>query len=368
MNNIEKMQNKLDKRFSEEKIQVLEANGAKGKLVYKCLSCGKHYTFAHGENAYSKRKKYACHECGSKNQKKESFVNKLNQLFPQDELEVIDFSTREDSGKIKCNKCGEEYYFSSMKNALKKTRDKFCHKCFPYKENQRQNVISDFIEWLNENSKKWKLVGTLDVKNTKDKVSCQCLSCGKIIQRTMYDFMQNRKCACENHATPITQEQFEDRMSDEFELLSKYNGVYSKVKIRHKTCGFIRDVTARQIWITGGSCPKCSKKRSIGEDKISQYLQEHNIPFIQEYNIKIKGHNLYLDFYLPQQDLYIEFNGIQHYQPVKHFGGESRFQIQQKYDNLKKDFLQEKLITISYQEIDNISILLDELLSSTTIM
>ena len=32
----------------------------------------------------------------------------------------------------------------------------------------------------------------------------------------------------------------------------------------------------------------------------------------------------------------IEYNGIQHYIPVKHFGGELKFQNQLKYDELKR--------------------------------
>jgi len=41
--------------------------------------------------------------------------------------------------------------------------------------------------------------------------------------------------------------------------------------------------------------------------------------------MKIKNYNLVLDFYLPYYDLYIEYNGEQHYNPINFFGGEKRF-------------------------------------------
>ena len=34
----------------------------------------------------------------------------------------------------------------------------------------------------------------------------------------------------------------------------------------------------------------------------------------------------------------IEYNGIQHYEPVKYFGGEERFEQQQRYDLKKEEY------------------------------
>lgn len=145
-NSIEKMQNKINIKFPLEKIKVLEANGAKGNLKYQCLTCGKIYNFKYGENAYSKKKKYGCHECGSKHQKKENFKNKLVTFFPQDQLEIIEFSTREKECLIRCEKCNTEYYFSCAANVFHKTRKKFCLKCYPFKEEQRKKLHQRFFE------------------------------------------------------------------------------------------------------------------------------------------------------------------------------------------------------------------------------
>ena len=42
------------------------------------------------------------------------------------------------------------------------------------------------------------------------------------------------------------------------------------------------------------------------------------------------------DIYFPKYNIAIEYNGIQHYIPVKHFGGELKFQNQLEYDKLKR--------------------------------
>lgn len=71
-----------------------------------------------------------------------------------------------------------------------------------------------------------------------------------------------------------------------------------------------------------------------------------------------------IDFYLPDYDLYIEYNGEQHYHPIKHFGGENKLESQKRNDNLKRSLLKNKLLEIPYTCFDKIEQILK---SSTTI-
>lgn len=60
------------------------------------------------------------------------------------------------------------------------------------------------------------------------------------------------------------------------------------------------------------------------------------------------------DFYLPDYNLCIEFNGIQHYRAVEYFGGVKKFKAQQKNDKIKKKYCDDNnisLIIIRYNEI-----------------
>lgn len=121
----------------------------------------------------------------------------------------------------------------------------------------------------------------------------------------------------------------------------------------------------------GRGCPKCNlgmldNKISKREKLIESLLSSYNIKFIQQYEIPIntsinKSGKAYIDFYLPDMNLMIEYNGEQHYIPKKFFGGELAFKRQCFRDNYVRNYCQDKgikLIEIHYktsnEEIKNI--------------
>lgn len=151
---------------------------------------------------------------------------------------------------------------------------------------------------------------------------------------------------------------------DGYELVGKYNGMQEKTQIKCLKCGFIWNVKPNNLEF-GKGCPKCNKKISKGEQKIITWLDKHNIDFQFQYPINIEGHHLVMDFYLPSKDLWIEYNGEQHYNPVNFFGGEEKFKKQVYLDQLKQNYFKEKMLIISYLDFDNIESILK---SSTTIL
>lgn len=65
--------------------------------------------------------------------------------------------------------------------------------------------------------------------------------------------------------------------------------------------------------LKGSGCPKCNQSK--GEKIIEQYLNENSINFYNQYIINIdKSINpsgvAKIDFYLPEYNLFIEYNGI----------------------------------------------------------
>lgn len=103
-------------------------------------------------------------------------------------------------------------------------------------------------------------------------------------------------------------------------------------------------------------CPVCSESK--GEKIVSEFLKNNNISYVLEYPISIdKSINssgiANIDFYLPDYNMFIEYNGIQHYIPIEHFGGKLRFKQQQKRDEFVRNYCKEndiKLIEIRYDE------------------
>lgn len=108
--------------------------------------------------------------------------------------------------------------------------------------------------------------------------------------------------------------------------------------------------------LSGKGCPKCSKSK--GESFIQNYLELHNIKYYSEYEIKVpisirKSGKIRVDFYLPDYNLFIEYNGKQHYIPMDYFGGELYFMEQKNRDNYLKIYSQKNninLLEISYKE------------------
>ena len=69
------------------------------------------------------------------------------------------------------------------------------------------------------------------------------------------------------------------------------------------------------------------------------------------------------DFYLPNYNICIEYDGEQHFKPIKYFGGQKAFQSQQQKDEIKNKYCQDnkiKLIRISYMDYDNIEKILNK--------
>lgn len=112
--------------------------------------------------------------------------------------------------------------------------------------------------------------------------------------------------------------------------------------------------------LSGRGCKKCSSSK--GEIKIRKILNELNINF-KEQHVFINCKNiepLPFDFYLSRQNACIEYDGIQHYQPIAFFGGEEKFKERVKNDKTKNEYCylnNIRLIRIKYDtKVDSVLI------------
>ena len=143
-----------------------------------------------------------------------------------------------------------------------------------------------------------------------------------------------------------------------------------------KKCGelFTIDITNYDIRIKEDRdiCPSCTGYRSsFGEKAIKNYLIKQNIKFESEKYfedcISDKKAKLPFDFYLPNTNTLIEFDGDQHFEAVEYFGGKVAFERQQYLDEVKNNYCKTKninLIRIPYKDIENIDNILQKQLCS----
>ena len=122
-------------------------------------------------------------------------------------------------------------------------------------------------------------------------------------------------------------------------------------------CGKIVSVQYSNL-ITGNT-KSCGCLKSKGENKIQEILLKLKIPFEREYYfedlIGLKGGVLRFDFWLPEFNILLEYQGEQHYTS---FWGEEMFLKQQQHDSLKREYCKNHnltLIEIPYWDFEKIN-------------
>lgn len=115
---------------------------------------------------------------------------------------------------------------------------------------------------------------------------------------------------------------------------------------------------------------------SVGERIVDEFLTKNGINFKREKTFEGcfvekngKCFKLKYDFYLPEKNILIEYDGIGHYKPVDRFGGQEGFATRRMYDFIKNKFAESqnmKLIRIPYtvRTIDEVGKYLNTLTES----
>jgi NAD-dependent SIR2 family protein deacetylase len=288
----------------------------------------------------------------------EYFCNRIKEKYPNENLTVVEYTGSLNLGIIKCNKCGEVYTLKRAYNFLNPTKEKICKKCVPRKDTIE---LGNKVNYVLKNNKNIELLNSY-TKITDD-LELKCLKCGSVFKRKPQVFLKSQKCPlCETFSAFKTKEVFEQQLynlyKDEYTLVGEYLGTNKKTLFKHNDCGFIFYNKPHNILLKA-PCPKCKRFNSKGEIKINKILTENNIEFETQKHFSELG-LLSFDFYIPQFNLLIEYQGEQHFMPIKHFGGEEKFKKQQDNDKIKRKFCEENKYSlleikyIQYNDIENI--------------
>jgi hypothetical protein len=119
-------------------------------------------------------------------------------------------------------------------------------------------------------------------------------------------------------------------------------------------------------------CPKC--KESKGEKEVRRILKELNIEFETQKTFPglIYKKAMRFDFYLPYYNIVIEYDGVQHFEPISwlHQNEKYNFNYQVIKDKIKDEYCRENqipLLRIPYIEHNNIKDILVEFLTNLKI-
>ena len=288
------------------------------------------------------------------------FRDKLINKFNTDKFEILEYTATRKPFTIKCLQCGRVKSYHRAENILTNKYICSCQKPKPNLTKEGLEAKNKFIYWYNKiGHKKYYLLKNFTTINTP--ITLQCKNCGSIQNRKVKELLKNDKClSCERHlVVPKSQKAFikqvNDKYGGEFEIIDEYKNSFIKVKVRHTLCGKVLSIRPHDLLSRTALCPICDKSK--GEKAIEKFLIENNIDYLPQYRLKEFKRAPY-DFYLPQYNLLIEFQGRQHYEPVKKFGGEAQFQRQKEIDVKKSELaaqVNKELLIISYLDYSNIN-------------
>ena len=119
----------------------------------------------------------------------------------------------------------------------------------------------------------------------------------------------------------------------------------------------------------GGGCPFCMRSR--GERLVAAWMNDHHIQYEPQKKFDdLRGVGaglLSYDFYVPSNNLLIEFQGQQHYGVIEYFHqDESQYTVQQEHDKRKREYADNNgyaLLEIPFDQID----VIDQILSSSMV-
>lgn len=201
-----------------------------------------------------------------------------------------------------------------------------------------------------------------EYKNNKTELEIQCNDCGNIFHMRFNNFKDGKhRCECKSKPLVLTYEYVKNYIeSCGYKLLSKEyknNATYLLVwcgNPNHKPY----KVKFNNFKDCNSRCPECNTN-SKGEEKIKEVLIKYNIKFNQQYlfNDCRNTRPLPFDFYLPQYNIAIEYDGRQHYK-LDCFNMNLLDLMNLKYnDNKKTQYCNDnniKLIRIPYCDFNNI--------------
>ena len=199
----------------------------------------------------------------------------------------------------------------------------------------------------------------------KGEVIWECLcECGELAYATKPSLDKGDIKSCGCFRKMVNQK---DLLGQKFNKLTVVDKEFRPTEIPHVLwkckcdCGNI--ITVKPKNLLSGSTQSCGCLQSKGEQKIINILLENNIKFETQKTFK----NCYFpdtlanakfDFFLPDFNILIEYDGIQHYEENFGWNTHESFTQLQKRDNFKTEWCKENnilLIRIPYYDYEKIT-------------
>ena len=207
-----------------------------------------------------------------------------------------------------------------------------------------------------------------EFKNVRSKIIIICPNHGEISIRASNHIHMKQGCdACARDKHKLT-----ELSPERLENLKRIHNNKYEYKDLSVTKGFINIICPDHGDFTqylyfheyGHGCSECNST-SRGEDRIKSFLESHNIQFKRNYEFEDckRVKRLRFDFYLPEMNMCIEYDGEHHFEENEYFG-EGNLDYIRENDRIKNEFCQInniKMIRIPFYDYENIETILEVL-------
>lgn len=213
-----------------------------------------------------------------------------------------------------------------------------------------------------------------EYKGNEKPIQCECTSCGNT-WTTLPKVLLTNKSSCPkcgrikaNHHEMKPHGDFVldlKRANPFIEPIGEYAGTHKWIKCRCLMCDKEFNGMSSRMLRNEAGCPYCNL--SGGELKMLLTLDSFNINYKRQHSFKDCRNILPLKFdaFDLENNIAFEYNGEQHYFPIKmrskKYDSEKQFVLTQKRDSIKREYCKNNnihLIIIPYWEKDNMSIYL----------
>ena len=281
-----------------------------------------------------------CIKCGLRN----DFIKDVNIKYNNKyDYSLTDYKNTYTKVKFICPKHGEFEQFPQSHI------DNGCILC------KREKRFIEKSNNIHKNKYDYSLVNYVD-KHERIKIICPIH--GEFEQEPMYHIRGNGCKKCADDKKKLSTEKFIEKArkihGNKYDYsLVDYKDAFSKIKIICSIHGIFKITPNDHINGKRRGCPICHE--SYGEKEIAKILKNANIKFERQKKFENCKNILALsfDFYLPKHNYCIEYDGIQHFVPIKYFGGITKLKNTIINDNIKTEYCLKnniKLIRIKYNE------------------
>lgn len=265
------------------------------------------------------------------------------------------------------------FYYVSISYAMEKVRNNGRIEIFG---KSNPFTLINISNWIIINKQNLKLLENKNSKRIGAKINLKfrCLTCKKIIYKTWDNLKSGRGCpycthkiASEFYNFVVVFPELAKRWCYEKNTVSPYDILpYSNKKYwwkcangkKHSFLSCLNVMVSPEIF-----CSVCSGNKSYGEFIIEKFLIKNKVKYVRQktFNQCRYVNLLRFDFYLPEKNICVEYQGIQHYKENAFFGGEDELSTLKKKDRIKRKYCKKnkiKLVEISYLNKKNIEIIL----------